>query len=344
MPLDTGVPQGSVLGPILFISFTSPIQFVNSQFKVDQQQYADDTQVFISLSKSNSSNRVSRLETALVHLTSWFFHKEWSCFKSWKVRGHPHRHSSSPPNWLHTRWLVPDSSRPTQSCMACRSFWPLSCSVNKTCWPASFCERIVWAVSDHCSVNFTGCQWHRRSSLKIATLTHKILSTGTPSYLSSLLNHYQPTRQLRSSSSNHLVQPPSKTKFGSFVFHTAAPSIYKPMSGHHLPFRLSRKCSKFIISAALPPRSRAIPAPQIRFGWAKRTLSLWPWRVFQIVIIYYIKEPKSVFSSDEKRPDGVSLIPWRVGSSGVARAPQAPRSRKGGRGAEGVRQGPVRKK
>ena len=29
------------------------------------------------------------------------------------------------------------------------------------------------------------------------------------------------------------------------------------MSGHHLPFRLSRKCSKLIISAALPPRSRA---------------------------------------------------------------------------------------
>ena len=41
--LKTGVPQGSVLGPILFTSFISPIQFVTSQFKVDQQQYADDT-------------------------------------------------------------------------------------------------------------------------------------------------------------------------------------------------------------------------------------------------------------------------------------------------------------
>ena len=36
-----------------------------------------------------------------------------------------------------------------------------------------------------------------RIQFKIATLTHKILSSGTPSYLSSLLNHYQPTRQLR---------------------------------------------------------------------------------------------------------------------------------------------------
>ena len=65
-----------------------------------------------------------------------------------------------------------------------------------------------------------------RNQFKIATLTHKILSTGNPSYLSSLLYHYQPTRQLRSSSSNLLVQPPSKSKFGSLAFHTAAPLIW----------------------------------------------------------------------------------------------------------------------
>ena len=41
--LKTGVPQGSFFGPILFASFISPIQFVTSQFKVSQQQYADDT-------------------------------------------------------------------------------------------------------------------------------------------------------------------------------------------------------------------------------------------------------------------------------------------------------------
>ena len=40
------------------------------------------------------------------------------------------------------------------------------------------------------------------------------------------------------------------------------------MSGHHLLFRPSRKCSKLIISAALPPRSRASPAPQIRIRLA----------------------------------------------------------------------------
>ena len=72
--LSTGVPQGSVLGPILFTSFISPIQFVASHFKVDQQQYADDTQLFISISKTNSADQIRCLEAALLHLTSWFYH------------------------------------------------------------------------------------------------------------------------------------------------------------------------------------------------------------------------------------------------------------------------------
>ena len=71
--LSTGVPQGSVLGPILFTSFISPIQFITAHFKVDQQQYADDTQLFISMSKTNSADQIHCLESALLHLTSWFY-------------------------------------------------------------------------------------------------------------------------------------------------------------------------------------------------------------------------------------------------------------------------------
>ena len=60
---------------------------------------------------------------------------------------------------------------------------------------------------------------------------------------------------------------------------------YQPMSGHRLRFRLSRKCSKLFISADLSNRSRARPAPQIRFT---RVLSLRPRCVFQFVIINII--------------------------------------------------------
>ena len=49
-------------------------EFVASHFKVDQQQYADDTQLFISISKTNSADQIRCLEAALLHLTSWFYY------------------------------------------------------------------------------------------------------------------------------------------------------------------------------------------------------------------------------------------------------------------------------
>ena len=46
----TGVPQRSVLGPLLFTAYVSPIAGIAHIHNIDQQQYADDTQLFISLS------------------------------------------------------------------------------------------------------------------------------------------------------------------------------------------------------------------------------------------------------------------------------------------------------
>ena len=50
----TGVPQGSVLGPLLFTAYVSPIAGIAHLYSIDQQQYADDTQLFISLSPSHA--------------------------------------------------------------------------------------------------------------------------------------------------------------------------------------------------------------------------------------------------------------------------------------------------
>jgi len=57
----SGVPQGSVLGPLLFATYTSPIANVAHSFQVCLQQYADDTQLFIALNPTDPSSDIANL-------------------------------------------------------------------------------------------------------------------------------------------------------------------------------------------------------------------------------------------------------------------------------------------
>jgi len=67
-----GVPQGSVLGPLLFAIYISPIAMISRSFQVCHQQYADDTQLLISLNPSDPSSDITNLTSCLYALQSWF--------------------------------------------------------------------------------------------------------------------------------------------------------------------------------------------------------------------------------------------------------------------------------
>ena len=69
---DFGVPQESVLGPNLFTVYTSPVAKVADAYGVVLQQYADDTQLYIAMSKMSSANAIVQLQNCVTALHQWF--------------------------------------------------------------------------------------------------------------------------------------------------------------------------------------------------------------------------------------------------------------------------------
>ena len=66
-----GMPQGSVIGPFGFPSYSSPIGVICRKHSVAYHLYADDTQLYIAFSPDDQPGATQRLEACIAEIRQW---------------------------------------------------------------------------------------------------------------------------------------------------------------------------------------------------------------------------------------------------------------------------------
>ena len=71
MPLIYGVPQGSVLGPLIFTMYVKPLCNILTKHNMHFYAYADDTQVYTDCAYDDVSSATKKLESCLIEVKKW---------------------------------------------------------------------------------------------------------------------------------------------------------------------------------------------------------------------------------------------------------------------------------
>jgi len=66
-----GVPERSVIGPLLYVQYTAELSEVIERHELNVHQYADDSQLYLSVLSDDESVAVERLDACLVDVKAW---------------------------------------------------------------------------------------------------------------------------------------------------------------------------------------------------------------------------------------------------------------------------------
>ena len=79
LPVSFGVPQGSVLGPLLFSLFLAPVEEIIAAHGLNCMIYADDTQLYVPLNPKSHEHDLSSIELCTKDIMAWCASNGLSC-------------------------------------------------------------------------------------------------------------------------------------------------------------------------------------------------------------------------------------------------------------------------